>query len=344
MSSVPQMQVYARSYPSPECPLLFPYDISNEPYGNNISSEQDMQCGYGSQPGSPPFYSMPGSPPSSHEFGWSDHRQDYGSPTTQDLMHEPMSPDYDNCTIDSSPYVYLTHPQSTIADPALTFPMSQYDLSGLRLHMELQMESVPMASHYGSSNYSMTSAQERFSPPFQNGAKLFQQGGIDSPSPIMPFFHPPSIATPYSQSPSLSNSSPPMQSPHPMDFRNNTKATKEENLRRLSSSSASSVTIAHNISTVPRRRRQQKDRTSERPYKCEVPGCKFESHGFGRAFNFNKHKETHTNPPRLEKCHYVDVKCPYVEKGFIRKHDLARHIRNVGILFIMDSMWLILRL
>lgn len=338
MSSVPQMQVCATPYPSPECPPWFSYDIPNEPYDNSISSEQDRHCGYGSQPGSPPFYGMPVSPPSSHGFIWSSHGQGYDSPTTQSLMHEPMSPDFNNYTIDSTPCVYSVYPQCTIADPAITSSMSQYDFSGHCLHMDLHMEGMSMASNYESSSYSVTSAEEKFPRLFQNGQKLFQQGGMDPSSSSMPFFHPPSTATPYSQSPPLSNASSPMILPHSMDSQSNTTPVTKEKSRRQSSSSASSVTTVQNISAVQRRRRHQKDRTGERPYKCEVPGCKFESHGFGRAFNFNKHKETHTNPPRLEKCHYVDVKCPYVEKGFIRKHDLARHIRNVGIMSLMDLM------
>jgi hypothetical protein len=337
MSSVHQMQVCTPPCSSPECEPLTPsYESYNGLYNDHVSTGLGIY-GCSSQPETPPVCT-PNTPPGSHE--WNGQGPLHELPTMQISLHDQKWSPYETCTTSTSSYAimdnYSSYPHCTIPVTATTSSISHYGFPV----SHLSMEEIPTTSNYDSNSYLVTSAQERFQSPFQNGSELFLEGGLEMPSSNMPFIHPRSTATtPQSQSPALSNASSPMSLPICMEYQRSTTTMPEETLRRWSSSSASSVSALGRTSSCQRVRQRGArsgpfpSRSGPFPFNCAVPGC---NRGFDRQFNYNKHLETHQHRERPEKCPFAD--CLYFEKGFVRPHDLKRHIDSVGVLPLIDWM------
>jgi hypothetical protein len=320
-----QTQVCTPPYSPPECgPLTPSYKNYNAPYNNNnnnnSSTNNHMLTGLGIfTQQEPPQNCTPITPPGPLE--WNGQDSSYGFSTVQlpFRVHEQKWNDYSNCMNNASPYAttdsYSSYPHCTNSTTtSTTSSASDYGFSVS--HMTAVGSSTD--PNYDSGNYSSISAQTSLQSPYQSGPDLYLQNSLDMTPPNMQFIHTPS--------PTLPNVSSPMMSPILMDYQGSTIAVNEEAVCGSSSSSASRIAVVGRNSTGQRVRRQQRGRAGERAYRCEVSGC---AKGFDRHFNYTKHQETHGYRPRNEKCSYEG--CPYIERGFVRKHDLVRHINTASV-------------
>lgn len=286
-----------------------------------MSRDQGLHYDYSSQPQSPLLY-MPDTPSSSQNLGWSTG-QGYGSPTTPTLRYNQFSAQYDNFEPSSGQYQYpTTNYPYHIVDSALASPMLDFWSQNLHIHTEgLHMLSPQKLSL-------MAPDQQKSPVAFQTGAGLYSPNGSVTSLPFMPgsqsswqdaavYMTTPSPSQAASLSRTWSQPTASMTAP----------VLQEGRYRKLSASSESSPSSLSVINkTVVTRRRQQKPKGA-RIHKCDEPGC---NKDFDRKFNADKHKETvHQGLPRKEKCPIQN--CEYETKGFVRKHDLDRHVIAVYV-------------
>ncbi|KAE9976017.1 hypothetical protein EG328_002856 [Venturia inaequalis] len=318
MSSVPLMPIYAsQRYPSPEeTPPLSPYHVSNDGYGNNMSREQGLHCQYGSHPGSPLFF-MPDTPCSSQYLGWSSQGQGYGSPTTQQIMYDQASTQYDSFGADCGQYQHSTYSHQLNVDPIIASPIT--DFSGQNLHIQMRGLNV-----LGSQESElMASIQQKTAVAFQTGHGQHSHNQSAPSSPFMPGYQSswPNASVYMPLSP-LSQAASPSRSWDQPSAIMAAPVLPEGRYRELSSSGSSSVSRLTVVKrpTVTTRRRLKKDK-SPRRIKCETFGCLKD---FDRPHNAKMHqKMVHGNPERKEICPLLSC-----TRGFARRHDMIRHLKG----------------
>lgn len=177
----------------------------------------------------------------------------------------------------------------------------------------------------------MAPNQQKSPVAFQTGAGLYSPNGSAPSSPFMPGFQ--SLwqdAAAYMPTPSPSQAASPSRSWSQSTASMTAPILQEGRHRKLSASSGSSASSLSVINKPTVTRRRQQKPKGARIHKCDEPGC---NKDFDRYFNAKKHKETvHQKLPRNEKCPILN--CEYETKGFIRKHDLDRHVITVCVFLL----------
>jgi hypothetical protein len=299
-----QMQICTPPYFSPECRQpTSPYDNYTEPYSNNNMSDPQSDV--------------------LQNFHASNVQgQSYGLPTFQIPIHDQRWSGNDSYTSNTNTFdmvnTFTSWPHCTIPIPSTPSSSPQYSFPG----SNDPMEAIHIELNYNPGNYPAISAPSDMSSPFYAGPEGYAQGSTVMPLPGVSFYNFQSTTTaPNPQSPPLSTLPSPTIMPRAMDYPSTPIATKPEGFRDRRSSSTSTGSSIHRASPYRRVRRPQKEKLGDRPFKCEVSGCRKD---FDRSYNHKQHKETHrSDRVKAFKCRVPG--CSYRQQGFIRKHDLDRH-------------------